>query len=176
MRFEDDGYDSASRLCAERKLEQHQYQAINRGVYHRTRPCTQRDQTPQPQDDRENSETFGIEVSQLGTSLYGWWKDDRCITFIYFFLFLGLSLYKRGLIDLPKECLELLANGSIRLKSINLHKVENITTNGICHIIKNTNLSFLNFNGISGWDIRTLAPYCCKFIICFNLFFFFLFY
>jgi hypothetical protein len=61
------------------------------------------------------------------------------------------------------ECLELLANGSIRLKSINLHKVENITTNGICHIIKNTNLSFLNFNGISGWDIRTLAPYCSHF-------------
>jgi Leucine-rich repeat (LRR) protein len=61
------------------------------------------------------------------------------------------------------ECLELLANGSIRLKSINLHKVENITTNGICHIIKNTNLSFLNFNGISGWDIRTLAPYCAHF-------------
>lgn len=58
------------------------------------------------------------------------------------------------------ECLELLANGAIKLKSINLHKVENITTNGICHIIKNTNLSFLNFNGISGWDIRTLAPYC----------------
>jgi hypothetical protein len=61
------------------------------------------------------------------------------------------------------ECLELLANGAIRLKSINLHKVENITTNGICHIIKNTNLSFLNFNGISGWDIRTLAPYCSHF-------------
>lgn len=61
------------------------------------------------------------------------------------------------------ECLELLANGAIKLKSINLHKVENITTNGICHIIKNTNLSFLNFNGISGWDIRTLAPYCGKF-------------
>eukprot|EP01110_Echinostelium_bisporum_P013205 TRINITY_DN859_c2_g1_i1.p1 TRINITY_DN859_c2_g1~~TRINITY_DN859_c2_g1_i1.p1 ORF type:complete len:468 (-),score=207.32 TRINITY_DN859_c2_g1_i1:394-1797(-) len=61
------------------------------------------------------------------------------------------------------ECLELLANGAIRLKSINLHKVENITTNGICHIIKNTNLSFLNFNGISGWDIRTLAPYCAHF-------------
>lgn len=59
--------------------------------------------------------------------------------------------------------MELLANGSIRLKSINLHKVENITTNGICHIIKNTNLSFLNFNGISGWDIRTLAPYCCMY-------------
>jgi len=61
------------------------------------------------------------------------------------------------------ECLELLANGAIKLKSINLHKVENITTNGICHIIKNTNLSFLNFNGISGWDIRTLAPYCAHF-------------
>jgi len=61
------------------------------------------------------------------------------------------------------ECLELLANGAIRLKSINLHKVENITTAGICHIIKNTNLSFLNFNGISGWDIRTLAPYCAHF-------------
>eukprot|EP01111_Echinosteliopsis_oligospora_P007335 TRINITY_DN2220_c0_g1_i2.p1 TRINITY_DN2220_c0_g1~~TRINITY_DN2220_c0_g1_i2.p1 ORF type:complete len:469 (-),score=73.65 TRINITY_DN2220_c0_g1_i2:79-1485(-) len=61
------------------------------------------------------------------------------------------------------ECLELLSNGAIRLKSINLHKVENITTTGICHIIKNTNLSFLNFNGISGWDIRTLAPYCTHF-------------
>jgi len=61
------------------------------------------------------------------------------------------------------DCLELLANGAIRLKSINLHKVENITTAGICHIIKNTNLSFLNFNGISGWDIRTLAPYCAHF-------------
>eukprot|EP01132_Coremiostelium_polycephalum_P000976 gene976-1241_t len=61
------------------------------------------------------------------------------------------------------ECLELLANGAVKLKSINLHKVENITTTGICHIIKNTNLSFLNFNGISGWDIRTLAPYCAHF-------------
>ncbi|KYR00503.1 hypothetical protein DLAC_02511 [Tieghemostelium lacteum] len=61
------------------------------------------------------------------------------------------------------ECLELLANGAVKLKSINLHRVENITTTGICHIIKNTNLSFLNFNGISGWDIRTLAPYCAHF-------------
>eukprot|EP00026_Physarum_polycephalum_P008050 Phypoly_transcript_08126.p1 GENE.Phypoly_transcript_08126~~Phypoly_transcript_08126.p1 ORF type:complete len:502 (-),score=85.25 Phypoly_transcript_08126:45-1481(-) len=61
------------------------------------------------------------------------------------------------------ECLELLSNGAIKLKSINLHKVQNITTTGICHVIKNTNLAFLNFNGISGWDIRSLAPYCSHF-------------